>query len=257
MFEHVIDKGPWDLHAIVRPTQILIIQLDSIPPLSAQKTMTPSEGTPKISNHHPSCWLWVKKLIQKKPTESIQISFAQSYRLILRYGNRRKFRSQISDNMQRWKGRGGKSQRGEVKKWEDQRGRKSEERRCRCAKKVGKSRCTAFFKWFGAPEGRKVTSLERRVRSQLARWNWDERWKIARRRGEKHICKQKAKNTSRPDPFWKLRCRKSARRCGAKHMSKSKVSKHQGFGPLFNVQMSTTTTTTTVVPHKAVAEVSE
>ena len=32
---------------------------------------------------------------------------------------------------------------------------------------------------------------------------------------------------------------KSARRCGAKHISKSKVSKHGGFRPLFDVQMST------------------
>ena len=30
--------------------------------------------------------------------------------------DRRKFRSQTSDNMQRWKSRGGKSQGGEVKK---------------------------------------------------------------------------------------------------------------------------------------------
>ena len=36
--------------------------------------------------------------------------------------------------------------------------------------KVGKSRNTVFFQWFGAPEGRKVGSLNRRVRSQLARW---------------------------------------------------------------------------------------
>ena len=35
--------------------------------------------------------------------------------------NRRKFRSQTSDNMDRWKSRGGKSQGGEAKKWEDQR----------------------------------------------------------------------------------------------------------------------------------------
>ena len=39
--------------------------------------------------------------------------------------------------------------------------------------------------------------------------------------------------------FWKLRCRKSARSCGAKHISKSKVSKTEGFGPLFDIQMST------------------
>ena len=35
--------------------------------------------------------------------------------------------------------------------------------------KVGKSRNTVFFKWCVAPEGRKVGSLKRRVRTQLAR----------------------------------------------------------------------------------------
>ena len=49
--------------------------------------------------------------------------------------NRRKFRSQTSDNMDRWKSRGGKSQRREEKKREDQREKESEERRCRCAKR--------------------------------------------------------------------------------------------------------------------------
>ena len=37
---------------------------------------------------------------------------------------------------------------------------------------------------------------------------------------------EKDKNTSHSDHFWKLRCRKSARRCGAKHISKSKYTKH-------------------------------
>ena len=36
--------------------------------------------------------------------------------------------------------------------------------------KVGRSRNTVFFQWFVAPEGRKVGSLKRRVRSHLARW---------------------------------------------------------------------------------------
>ena len=40
------------------------------------------------------------------------------------------------------------------------------------------------------------------------------------------------------DHFWKLRCRKSARRCGAKHISKSKCTKHTRFGPLLEVEMS-------------------
>ena len=33
---------------------------------------------------------------------------------------------------------------------------------------------------------------------------------------------EKAKNTSRSEHFWKLRCRKSARRCGGKHICKRK-----------------------------------
>ena len=49
---------------------------------------------------------------------------------------------------------------------------------------------------------------------------------------------QNVQNTSAPDHFWKLRCRKSARRCGAKHISKSKCTKHTRFGPLLEVEMS-------------------
>ena len=40
------------------------------------------------------------------------------------------------------------------------------------------------------------------------------------------------------DDFWKLRCRKSARRCGAKHILKSKCTKHTSAGPLLEVEMS-------------------
>ena len=49
---------------------------------------------------------------------------------------------------------------------------------------------------------------------------------------------QNAQNTSVSDHFWKLRCRKSARRCGAKHISKSKCTKHLSVGPLLAVEMS-------------------
>ena len=49
---------------------------------------------------------------------------------------------------------------------------------------------------------------------------------------------QNVQNTPGSDHFWKLRCRKSARRCGAKHISKSKVLKTDGLGPLLDVQMS-------------------
>ena len=43
---------------------------------------------------------------------------------------------------------------------------------------------------------------------------------------------EKAKCTSHSELFWKLRCSKSARRCSAKQISKSKCTEHTRFGPL-------------------------
>ena len=71
----------------------------------------------------------------------------------------------------------------------------------------------------------------------------DHFWKLwcrksARRCGAKHISKSKCTKHLASDRFWKLRCQKSARRCGAKHISKSKCTKHTRFGPLLEVAMS-------------------
>ena len=49
---------------------------------------------------------------------------------------------------------------------------------------------------------------------------------------------QNGQNARGADHFWKLRCRKSARRCGAKHILKSKCTKYRNFGPLLEVAMS-------------------
>ena len=49
---------------------------------------------------------------------------------------------------------------------------------------LGTSRNVAFFQWFVCRVSRKVGSLKRRVRSHVVR-------EIARRCGEKHICKSK------------------------------------------------------------------
>ena len=40
------------------------------------------------------------------------------------------------------------------------------------------------------------------------------------------------------DNFLKFRCSKIVRRCGEKHIRKSKCTKHEVFGPLLSVQMS-------------------
>ena len=49
---------------------------------------------------------------------------------------------------------------------------------------------------------------------------------------------QNGQSTTGADHFWKLRCRKSARRCGAKHISKSKCTKDTILGALLEVEMS-------------------
>ena len=49
---------------------------------------------------------------------------------------------------------------------------------------------------------------------------------------------QNVQNTPGTDHFWKLRCRKSASCCGAKHILKSKCTKHTILGPLLEVEMS-------------------
>ena len=49
---------------------------------------------------------------------------------------------------------------------------------------------------------------------------------------------QNVQNTPFSDHFWKFRCQKSARRCGAKHISKSKCTKHTSSGQLLAVEMS-------------------
>ena len=67
--------------------------------------------------------------------------------------------------------------------------------------------------------------------AQNTPWS-DHFWKLrcrksARRCGAKHISKSKCTKHRGSDHFWKLRCRKSARRCGAKHISESKCTLHR------------------------------
>ena len=74
---------------------------------------------------------------------------------LLHHHNRRKFRSQTSDNMDRWKaeqGRGREKRKIRRKKSRRERVRR---KKMQMREKVGKSRNTVFFQWFVAPEGRK------------------------------------------------------------------------------------------------------
>ena len=139
--------------------------------------------------------------------------------------DRRKFRSQTSDNMDRWKSRGGKSQRG---------GRRAEERRAeerRSEKRKREKKEDA-----GARQGKKVAThcvfpmicgsggstsrLAKAAGAEPSGQMRDDKLHAVLARST--FASEKAKGTSRSEHFWKLRCRKSARRCGAKNISKSK-----------------------------------
>ena len=137
---------------------------------------------------------------------------------------------------------------------------KSEERRCNSAKvrrkkihprqMLEKSRNAVFFQWFVCRVSRKVGSLKRRVRSHVVRgeiknctslwreahfqvkmlknwrsrstfWSWDvEKLHTAVARSK--FPSQNVKKLRVSDHFLKFRCWKIARRCGEKHISKSK-----------------------------------
>ena len=75
-------------------------------------------------------------------------------------------------------------------------------------KKVGKSRNTVFFRglWLLAKAAGAETSGEMR----------DE--KLHAVVAGSRFRSEKVQNTAVSDRFWKLRCWKSARRCGAKHI---------------------------------------
>ena len=100
--------------------------------------------------------------------------------------------------------------------------------------KVGKSRNTVFFQWFWGSGGSK-SRLAKAAGAEPAGQMRDEKLHAVVARST--FPSQNAQNTPGSDHFWQLRCWKSARRCGAKHISKSKCAKHTRFGPLLAVEM--------------------
>ena len=150
-----------------------------------------------------------------------------------------------------------KSQESKVRRWSRV---ESEERSCNSAKvrrkkshprqMLEKSRNAVFFKWFVCRVSRKVGSLKRRVRSHVVRgeiknctplwreahfevkrlkiwgsqsifWSWDVE-KLHAAVARSTFPSQNVKKLTCSKHFLKFRCRKIARRCGEKHISKSK-----------------------------------
>ena len=127
----------------------------------------------------------------------------------------------------------------EKQRWEESEKRREEERRskkrksqkkedpgARKGRKVAKH---CVFQWFEAPEGRKVGSLKRRVRSQLARWEMKNCTPLRR---EAHFQVKMYKthqarttfgswDVRGSDHFWTFRCRFAWQAHGIVHLVKS------------------------------------
>ena len=132
------------------------------------------------------------------------------------------------------KSRDGKSQRREEKKKEDHK-RESLRRKkiqVRKGRKVAKHCVFLMICGSGGSESRLAKAAGAEPSAQMR----DEKLPAVVARST--LRNQNVQNTPCSDHFWKLRCRKSARRCGAKHISKSKCTRHSMLGPLLEVEMS-------------------
>ena len=173
--------------------------------------------------------------------------------------NRRKFRSQTSDNMDRWKAEMGRVREKrtveerrieERKKSEKRKSQKKEDAGARKGRKVAKHCVFPMICGSGGSKSRLAKAAEMKNCTPLLREAHFEvkmykTHQVPTTFGSCDVEKvhavvarstcpsQNVQNTPGPDHFWKLRCRKSARRCGAKHISKSKCTKHNMFAPLF------------------------
>ena len=122
-------------------------------------------------------------------------------------------------------------------------------RRCG-AKHISKSKCTKHTRCgplLAVEMSKKCTPLWREAHFQVKMYkahhsrttfgSWDVQ-KVHAVVARSTFPSQNVQNTPGPDHFWKLRCPKSVRCCGAKHISKWKCTNHTRCGPLLEVEMS-------------------
>ena len=107
----------------------------------------------------------------------------------------------------------------------------SKKSRCCGAKHISKSKCTKHLSsgpLFEVAVPKKCTPLWREAHFEVKMYNFGscDVEKVQAVVARSKFPSQNVQNATAPDHFWKLRCRKSARRCGAKYNSKSKCENH-------------------------------
>ena len=139
------------------------------------------------------------------------------------YIYRRKFRSQTSDNMKpevvRVKEEKRREEKRRRKKIKERKSQKKEDPGARKGRKVAKHCVFPMICGSGGSKSRLAKAAGAEPAGQMR----DEQLHAVVARST--FRSQNVQSTPCSDHFWKLRCRKSARRCGAKHISKLKCEK--------------------------------
>ena len=161
---------------------------------------------------HP--WFTTTNLSYRFPTFETSATALCGIYYWYKFDNRRKFRSQTSDNMDRWKTEQGRGR--EKRKIRRKKSKKKEDADAWKGRKVAKH-CVFPMIW---GSGGSKSRLAKAAGAEPAGQMRDEKLHAVVARST--FPSQNVQNTSASDHFWKLRCRKSGRRCGAKHISKSK-----------------------------------
>ena len=116
-----------------------------------------------------------------------------------------------TDEKQRW-------EESERRRKEKKKEKESEERRSRCAKRKGRKVAKHCVFQMICGSGGSKSGLAKAAGAQPAGQMRNKKLYAVLARST--FRSQNAQNTPGPDHFWKLRCRKSACRCGAKHICK-------------------------------------
>ena len=132
--------------------------------------------------------------------------------------------------MDRWKAEQGRGR--EKRKIRRKKSKKKEDADARKGRKVAKH-CVFPIIWVSGGSKRR---LAKAAGAEPAGQRRDEKLHAVVVRST--FRSQHLQNTACSRHFWRFRCRKSARRCGAKHSLKSKCTKHTMLGPLLEVEMS-------------------
>ena len=103
-----------------------------------------------------------------------------------------------------------------------------------CAKNVSEVANRCVFSMNRAPWCSK-SRLAKAAGAEVAVARTGEKWHAAVAKST--FASENAQNTTFAEPFLKLRCSKIARRCGAKHICKSKCTKHLSAGAILDVPM--------------------